>query len=184
MSWLKTKQLRDYQWCYYGETTFSSIAYRHRDFCHLYLPFKRSRYCCEVTCMVGDDRWKSGENLTDWIIDDLVKVGMVKDRSKVVDVQIERIPHSYPIYSENYPTELAKMREAIGQFDNLHLAGRTGLFWYNNMDHSMENAFQLSRRLLKKRASFRSPSWRVPLTLNCWFVQQYTVDDRCCTVLP
>ena len=45
--------------------------------------------------MVGNDRWKSGENLTDWIIDDLIKVGMVKDRSKVVDVQIERIPHSY-----------------------------------------------------------------------------------------
>ena len=43
------------------------------------------------------------------------------------------------------------MREAIGGFNNLHLAGRTGLFWYNNMDHSMENAFQLSRRLLKKR---------------------------------
>ena len=29
-------------------------------------------YCCEVTCMVGDERWKSGERLTDWILDDLV----------------------------------------------------------------------------------------------------------------
>ena len=141
---------RDYQWCYYGETNLlinrvSTPRFLSPDTC----PSNGVGYCCEVTCMVGDDRWKSGENLTDWIIDDLVKVGMIKDRSKVVDVQIERIPHSYPIYSENYPTELARMRESISQFENLHLAGRTGLFWYNNMDHSMENAFQLSRRLLK-----------------------------------
>ena len=110
---------RDYQWCYYGETNLlinrvSTPRFLSPDTC----PSNGVGYCCEVTCMVGDDRWKSGENLTDWIIDDLVKVGMVKDRSKVVDVQIERIPHSYPIYSENYPTELARMREAIGQFDN------------------------------------------------------------------
>ena len=32
---------------------------------------------------------------------------------------------------------------------NLRLAGRTGLFWYNNMDHSIENAMQLTRRLLR-----------------------------------
>ena len=101
--------------------------------------------------MVDDDRWKSGEHLSDWIIEDLIKVGMLKDRNNVVDIKLERIPHSYPIYSENYPQELAAMRANVGQFENLHLAGRTGLFWYNNMDHSMENAFQLSRRLLSKR---------------------------------
>ncbi len=143
---------RDYQWCYYGETDLlinrvSTPRFLSPDTC----PPNGVGYCCEVTCMVGDDRWKNGENLSDWIVDDLVRVGMIKDRSKVVDIQMERIPHSYPIYSENYPQELAKMRESIGEFKNLHLAGRTGLFWYNNMDHSMENAFQLSRRLLKKR---------------------------------
>ena len=46
--------------------------------------------------------------------------------------------------------ELKKARTQLNQFDNLHLAGRTGLFWYNNMDHSMENAMQLSRRLLQE----------------------------------
>ena len=143
---------RDYQWCYYGETSLlinrvSTPRFLSPDTC----PPNGIGYCCEVTCMVGDDRWKNGENLSDWIVDDLIKVGMLKDRSKIVDIQIERIPHSYPIYSENYPSELSHMREEIGKFNNLHLAGRTGLFWYNNMDHSMENAFQLSRRLLKKR---------------------------------
>ena len=99
--------------------------------------------------MEGDERWLHGERLTDWVVDDLIKVGMLKDRSNVLDVQIERLPHSYPIYHVNYPTELQKIRSDISQYQNLQLAGRTGLFWYNNMDHSMENAMQLVRQMLK-----------------------------------
>jgi protoporphyrinogen oxidase len=64
-------------------------------------------------------------------------------------VPTERVPDSYPIYHKDYPRELDKARSALGQFSNLRLAGRTGLFWYNNMDHSMENAFQLTRRMLR-----------------------------------
>ena len=62
---------------------------------------------------------------------------------------VERIPESYPIYHKHYPRELEKARRALGQFENLHLAGRTGMFWYNNMDHSIENAMQLCKRLLR-----------------------------------
>ena len=96
--------------------------------------------------MVGDSRWNHGERLTDWVVDDLIKVGMISSRSSVIDVVIERLPHSYPIYHKDYPAELDKARTELSRFENLKLAGRTGLFWYNNMDHSMENAMQLTRR--------------------------------------
>ena len=143
---------RDYQWCYYGESNLLLNRVSTPKFLSPYTcPTNGVGYCCEVTCMVGDERWKSGEKLSDWIIQDLIDVGMIRDRKNVVDIKVERLPHSYPIYSSEYPEELAKMRENISQFKNLHLAGRTGLFWYNNMDHSMENAFQLSRRLLQAR---------------------------------
>ena len=99
--------------------------------------------------MVGDEKWKNGERLTDWVIDDLLKVEMLKNRENVLDVRLERLPNSYPIYSASYPQDLAKTREELSKFDNLILAGRTGLFWYNNMDHSMENAMQLVRKLLR-----------------------------------
>ena len=149
---VKEEAPRDYQWCYYGETSLlinrvSTPKFLSPDTC----PPDTVGYCCEVTCMVGDERWQSGERLTDWILDDLIKVGMLKDRRNVIDVRLERLPCSYPIYDSTYPEELAATRKALSQFSNLHLAGRTGLFWYNNMDHSMENAFQLSRRLLKQQ---------------------------------
>lgn len=141
---------RDYQWCYYGapELLINRVSIP-RYFSQGTAPRGTTGYCCEVTCMKGDTRWKHGERLTDWVVDDLLKVGLIKDRNRVLDVQVERLPNSYPIYHKDYPGQLDAARTALNKFENLHLAGRTGLFWYNNMDHSMENAFQLTRQLLR-----------------------------------
>ncbi|MFT4977225.1 MAG: protoporphyrinogen oxidase [Myxococcota bacterium] len=142
---------RDYQWCYYGarELLINRVSIP-RYFSEGTAPRGTTGYCCEVTCMKGDTRWHHGERLTDWVVDDLVKVGLIRDRSKVIDVRVERLPNSYPIYHRDYPGQLDQARTGLNQFSNLHLAGRTGLFWYNNMDHSMSNAFQLSKRLLRE----------------------------------
>jgi len=147
---VKEEAPRDYQWCYYGAKDLlinrvSTPRFLSPDT----VPKGTTGYCCEVTCMVNDDRWQHGENLTDWVIEDLMRVGMLSKRSQVIDVQIERLPHSYPIYHVDYPQQLDIARKGLSKFKNLTLAGRTGLFWYNNMDHSIENAMQLSKRLLK-----------------------------------
>ena len=99
--------------------------------------------------MKGDSRWQHAERLTDWVIDDLVKVGMIRNRGNVIDARIERLEESYPIYQKDYPGQLDLARQQLSRFKNFQLAGRTGLFWYNNMDHSMENAMQLTKRLLR-----------------------------------
>jgi protoporphyrinogen oxidase len=142
---------RDYQWCYYGEPSLLlNRVSVPRFFSEATCPPMTTGYCCEVTCMEGDARWQHAERLTDWIVDDMIKVGMIKHRDNVFDVRVERLPASYPIYHSRYPEELDLARRQLEQFDNLHLAGRTGLFWYNNMDHSIENAMQLSSRLLRE----------------------------------
>ena len=82
-------------------------------------------------------------------MDDLIRVGMLPNRKVVHDVYVERIEDSYPIYHKTYTRELEKTRIALDKYENLHLAGRTGMFWYNNMDHSIENAMQLCKRLLR-----------------------------------
>lgn len=140
-----------YQWCYYGadDIVFSRVSipkYFSDDTC----PPGTTGLCVEVTCREGDARWQHAERLTDWVIDDLIKVGMFPSRRDVQDVFVERVHESYPIYHKEYPGELDQARKALSRFENLHLAGRTGMFWYNNMDHSMENAMQLSRKLLRE----------------------------------
>jgi len=142
---------RDYQWCYYGadDIVFNRISIP-RFFSEATAPPGTVGYCVEVTCMEGDSRWQHAERLTDWVIDDLIRVGMIPDRKSVHDVYVERIRESYPIYHKHYPGELAQAREALSNYSNLHLAGRTGMFWYNNMDHSIENAMQLCKKLLRE----------------------------------
>ena len=141
---------RDYQWCYYGarDLLINRVS-TPKFFSPQTSPEGTVGYCCEVSCMVGDARWEHAERLTDWVVDDMVRVGMIANRRKVIDARVERLPHSYPVYRTDYPGELDRARKGIAQFENLHLAGRTGLFWYNNMDHSMENAMQLAKRLLR-----------------------------------
>jgi len=148
---VKEESPRDYQWCYYGSRDLIFNRISTPKFLSPYTcPTPDTvGYCCEVTSMVGDEKWLHGERLTDWIIDDLKKVGMLKNRNSVIDVRLERVPNSYPIYTDNYPAELGTTRKQLARFENLILAGRTGLFWYNNMDHSMENAIQLTRKLLR-----------------------------------
>jgi len=142
---------RNYQWCYYGA---DDIVYNRVSTPKFFSPetvpdLSATGLCVEVTCMEGDERWQHAERLTDWVVDDLIKVGMLPSRTAVNDVYVERLPDSYPIYHKTYPGELKIARESLQAFENLHLAGRTGLFWYNNMDHSIENAMQLVRKLLR-----------------------------------
>ncbi|MCB9760318.1 MAG: FAD-dependent oxidoreductase [Alphaproteobacteria bacterium] len=142
---------RRYQWCYYGadDIVFNRISVP-RFFSESTVPDATSTgLCVEVTCMEGDARWEHAERLTDWVVDDLVKVGLIPNRRVVHDVWVERIPESYPIYHKHYPRDLEQARRGLATFENLHLAGRTGMFWYNNMDHSIENAMQLCKRLLR-----------------------------------
>lgn len=141
---------RDYQWCYYGaqDLVFSRLS-TPRFFSDDTCPPGTTGLCVEVTCREGDDRWKHAERLTSWVVDDLVRVGMVKRRQDVKDVHIERVADTYPIYHRTYPQHLERARKGLSRFENLELAGRTGMFWYNNMDHSMENAMQLAKSLLR-----------------------------------
>jgi protoporphyrinogen oxidase len=143
--------MRDYQWCYYGsKKLLINRVSIPRFFSPDTAPQGTAGYCCEVTCMKDDNRWKNAERLTDWVIDDLVSVGMVRNRANVIDARVERLTDSYPIYRKDYPVQLDIARQQLAGFKNFHLAGRTGLFWYNNMDHSMENAMQLTKRLLRE----------------------------------
>jgi protoporphyrinogen oxidase len=141
---------RDYQWCYYGaDDIVFSRASIPRFFSTDTCPAGTTGLNLEVTCREGDERWRHAERLTDWVVDDLVKVGLIKTRRDVQNVYVERVAETYPIYHRTYPKELERTRRAIAQYQNLHLAGRTGMFWYNNMDHSIENAMQLTKQLLR-----------------------------------
>lgn len=140
-----------YQWCYYGERgiVFDRISIP-RFFSESTCPPGTTGLCVEVTSLEGDNRWNFAERLSDWVVDDLIRVGMVPSRDVVHDVRLERVPDAYPVYHNTYPEELKRAQTCLSSFQNLEMAGRCGTFWYNNMDHCIEASMELVKRLLQK----------------------------------
>jgi hypothetical protein len=62
-------------------------------------------------------------------------------------IHVERVPNTYPIYKLNYPEELARTLRTLSGYRNLLLAGRSGRFWYNNMDHSIGQGLTMADRI-------------------------------------
>ena len=141
---------RPFQWCYYGQKdlVFSRVSIP-RYFSDATSPDGTHGLCVEVTAMDGDRRWQFAERITDRVVDELLSVGLIPHRGAIQDVHVERVRETYPIYHKRYPGQLKGAQATLAEYPNLHLAGRTGKFWYNNMDHSIEDALALARRLLR-----------------------------------
>lgn len=145
----RTPNRQRVQWCYYGanDLIFSRISYPG-EFHSSMVPSGKGSMCVEITCQEGDARWRDPERLVDAMKRDLVKVGTLRDERDIQDIRIERVDHAYPMYDLRYLDKLAVTQKHLEAWSNLSLGGRTGMFWYNNMDHSMSNAFEISKHVL------------------------------------
>ena len=138
-----------YQWCYYGQndTTINRISVPAL-FSDRAAPQGYTGICAEVTCMEGDEVWENPHRVVDRVIGDLITVRLIKDKSDIRKVHIEKILNTYPVYDIDYPQKLAQVMKGLAPFKELLLTGRTGTFWYNNMDHSIRMAFDLINKIL------------------------------------
>jgi len=138
----------DYQWCYFGagDVPFNRVSIPVL-FNPSLAPPGKSGLCVEVTCMEGDGNWESPHRLEAAIRDKLRSTGVIKDIDTIIGYNIEKIPNAYPIYTMNYKSIFNDVLQKTGGLKNLKLLGRTGSFWYNNMDHSIEAALAFHKEL-------------------------------------
>jgi protoporphyrinogen oxidase len=139
----------DYQWTYFGGDEIFSRVTAPEAFLASTTPPGKSGLCVEFTCREGDERWQNPERYTDAIVADLVRTRAIDAASDVERVHIERVPFTYPIYKLNYLGELTRNLRALGEYPNLLLAGRSGRFWYNNMDHSIGQGLTMADKVLR-----------------------------------
>ncbi len=139
----------DFQWTYYGGDEIFSRVSTPVAFAPTMAPPGKSGLCVEVTCLEGDERWREPERLVDPVIADLVRTGTIDRAADVERVHVERVPFTYPIYRLDYLSELTRSLRELGRYRNLLLAGRSGRFWYNNMDHSIGQGLTMAERILR-----------------------------------
>ncbi len=91
----------------------------------------------EYFCTEGDEIWETpDEGLITMASRELSLLGMAGSHA-VVDSFVVRQADAYPVYDEDYQKHLGAIRSYLSTMENLQTVGRSGMHWYNNMDHSM-----------------------------------------------
>jgi protoporphyrinogen oxidase len=101
--------------------------------------------CAEVTAVAGEPITADPGRFRDRVVDDLVRLGLVRDRARITAGHIVVVPETYPLYTVDYPMLLDGMLDEICGIENLLPLGRGAMFVYNNMDNSLKAALELDR---------------------------------------
>ncbi len=114
----------------------------------------------EYFCDKYDDLWnKSNQEMADLAADELIRTGIISDKTTIIDTHIERLEKAYPAYLGTYKN-IQELRAYLDCFDNLYCIGRNGQHRYNNMDHSMLTAIECVRNILNNLIS-KDNIWNV-----------------------
>ncbi|MDD5254551.1 MAG: NAD(P)/FAD-dependent oxidoreductase [Candidatus Omnitrophica bacterium] len=101
----------------------------------------------EYFCTEGDELWSLQDHEAVALGGlELQKLGIARPQ-EIKSAFVMRVPHAYPVYELNYRVHLDAIKEYVGRFPNLRCIGRSGMFRYNNMDHSVLTGFLAAKNI-------------------------------------
>lgn len=113
-------------------------------------PKGKSLLVMEYFSFRGDAVWTmSDDSLRDLTVDNLVRLGFI-GRQEVLDSMIVRVPKAYPLFEVGYDRHTKVLLEYLDGFSNLHIAGRSGMFRYYNMDVAIRSGMETAEKILGK----------------------------------
>ncbi|HWF72080.1 MAG TPA: FAD-dependent oxidoreductase [Solirubrobacteraceae bacterium] len=114
-------------------------------------PPGKTMVCAEITCRIGDEHWRAGDQeLIAIATSDLEELGLIRG-DEVLEGFVKKIPHAYPVYDLEYKEHLAPIMEFVHTLENIKTGGRQGLFRYNNMDQSIEMGRRMAATIVSER---------------------------------
>jgi protoporphyrinogen oxidase len=103
----------------------------------------------EYFCSFGDEIWAmTEEQLVERSIRHLIEDMHFITRDEVIGGFAIRAPRAYPSYTMGYESAVKKVKDYIGEMENLQIVGRYGTFRYNNTDHSIETGLLAAKNIL------------------------------------
>jgi protoporphyrinogen oxidase len=114
----------------------------------------------EYFCNEGDAFWnQTEEEFAKLGVEEMMKIGLIRDRSDVLDCHMERVKKAYPAYFDTY-AEIDTLRAYLDTIENLYCVGRNGQHRYNNLDHSMMTSFE-AVKCIRSGNPDKSAIWNV-----------------------
>lgn len=105
----------------------------------------------ETTCEVGDAKWNGDDSAREAIFNDL-EAEKVCQREDIVEVNLLKTPHGYPVFSLGFEPHLEAVNTFIDGIENLQTTGRQGGFCYPNMHKAMRMGADAADRVLANTA--------------------------------
>ena len=114
----------------------------------------------EYFCQEGSEWWNMSEaEFARFAIKDMIRLGIIANKSDVLDYHEEKVKKAYPAYFDTYE-RMDELTAYLSSIDNLYCVGRNGQHRYNNLDHSMCTSFETVKNILSG-TSDKSNIWSV-----------------------
>ncbi len=150
---LDRERATDQSWVYFPDhrTPFGRI-HEPTNWSARMAPEGKTLIVAEQFCFKDDESWRaSDEELADRTVASLHELGLIS-RREVLDTAVMRIAKAYPLFEVGYAQHCATVRNYLGRFSNLFLAGRSGTFSYHNMDHAMASGLDAADGVVRGSA--------------------------------
>ncbi len=148
---LNREKVTDLTWLYLPEKKISiGRIHEPKNWSSDMAPADKTHIVSEYFCFEGDNIWNSEDKeLASVTMKQMERMGFIKER-EVIDSCVIRVPKAYPLFELGYTEHYTKILRYLKNFRNLHIIGRSGMFRYYNMDHSMESGIEVAEDILSK----------------------------------
>jgi len=111
-------------------------------------PHGKASILAEITCPSdGDEIWNTSDRaIADRVVGDIVKLGIVGNKSDICYTKVMRSQYAYVIYDLDYLRNIRIIREFFKSLD-ITLLGRFSEFEYLNMDACVRRAMTIAEEL-------------------------------------
>jgi protoporphyrinogen oxidase len=114
----------------------------------------------------GDPIWNRHDSgLSDMAIENLERLGFIQ-RKEVLDCAVVRVPKAYPLFEVGYREHVSVIYDYLHRFKNLHIAGRSGMFQYYNMDVAIKSGIETAETIIHRNAGVDEAPLREPIPVN------------------
>jgi len=115
---------------------------------------KNKRYAsyeAEYFCTENDTFWKKADpELIQFAINELIKLKIISKETNCIHGDVIRVKKAYPLYDRFYGRNIYQLIDFVKTIPHLYIAGRNGMFRYNNMDHSVYAGLLVAKNIISK----------------------------------
>ena len=162
------KRVTDQTWIYIPEKTIPfGRLHEPTNWSEKMAPEGKTLLVIEYFSFQGDHIWNlADEDLVGTTVGHLEKLGFITAK-EVCNSAVVRVPKAYPLFEVGYHDLCNELHAYLLQFSNLHVAGRSGMFRYYNMDHAIESGISAAEAIMSGDADPQNTDEEKELFAGC-----------------